>query len=385
MQFSSRLRRTSRANPGEEPTRYTYDVLDRLRTVQGPGLEISLEYGPTGERYRRVENGVAVATYFGEWVEQRDGQTRRLIHGPGVDNVLAEVASVQGSQDPPTTYPLLRDARNNVIRVDVASPPPPAVGSRQYDAFEATRLTPDFGSVERGYASRGQEGSSGLIYMRARHYDPSTGRFLQQDPLGLATRQLYTYASNNPYVYSDPSGLLAETISEYSSEFPDRFPGFSVGAQVGATLIPIYTGYDLTAGFVVGIEGPERDFRPDAGFFYDISTPGGNFGRNVAVDLHAFGVFQPPSRVNDLDTINVDPGGILESVSSEILYDGREEGFAFNPFRIRGFGIGVEKDFTLRGFEGAAIWESEGEFFSLDPLFLSPIDPPDDNYPRPTP
>ncbi|MEX2207624.1 MAG: RHS repeat-associated core domain-containing protein, partial [Myxococcota bacterium] len=45
------------------------------------------------------------------------------------------------------------------------------------------------------------------LYLRARHYDPATGRFLQADPLGLGSDQLYAYAANNPYRYRDPFGL----------------------------------------------------------------------------------------------------------------------------------------------------------------------------------
>jgi hypothetical protein len=39
-------------------------------------------------------------------------------------------------------------------------------------------------------------------------YDPQTGRFLSQDPIGLAGGvNLYAYAGNNPASYSDPFGL----------------------------------------------------------------------------------------------------------------------------------------------------------------------------------
>jgi hypothetical protein len=42
--------------------------------------------------------------------------------------------------------------------------------------------------------------------VRARHYDPETGRFLQPDPLGIAADQLYAYAANDPYRLWDPTG-----------------------------------------------------------------------------------------------------------------------------------------------------------------------------------
>ena len=44
-------------------------------------------------------------------------------------------------------------------------------------------------------------------YLRARFYDPSIRRFLTRDTLTLGgSSNLYTYASNNPLSYVDPSG-----------------------------------------------------------------------------------------------------------------------------------------------------------------------------------
>ncbi len=57
-----------------------------------------------------------------------------------------------------------------------------------------------------GYAGEYTDEETGNIYLRARYYDPSTGRFLSEDPIKDGDNW-YTYAGNNPVLYIDPWGL----------------------------------------------------------------------------------------------------------------------------------------------------------------------------------
>ncbi len=62
------------------------------------------------------------------------------------------------------------------------------------------------------FTGREWEEESGLYYYRARYYDPSIGRFLQQDPdVGFLMSPLsfinrFSYSYNSPVKYSDPTG-----------------------------------------------------------------------------------------------------------------------------------------------------------------------------------
>ncbi|HEX6910739.1 MAG TPA: RHS repeat-associated core domain-containing protein [Longimicrobium sp.] len=57
-----------------------------------------------------------------------------------------------------------------------------------------------------------QKDASGLMYRRNRYYDPQTGRFTQEDPIGIAGGlNVYGYAAGDPVSYSDPYGLFADT------------------------------------------------------------------------------------------------------------------------------------------------------------------------------
>lgn len=63
--------------------------------------------------------------------------------------------------------------------------------------------------VEFPWAFNGQytDTETGLIYLRARYYDPATAAFLTRDPLAAQTRRPYGYAGDNPLTYTDPLGL----------------------------------------------------------------------------------------------------------------------------------------------------------------------------------
>jgi RHS repeat-associated protein len=52
-----------------------------------------------------------------------------------------------------------------------------------------------------------------LYYNRYRDYDPTTGRYIQADPIGLnGDPNPYAYAMNNPLKYSDPTGKNAGAV-----------------------------------------------------------------------------------------------------------------------------------------------------------------------------
>ena len=80
---------------------------------------------------------------------------------------------------------------------------------RHYGAYgtstcEGTITTP------LGYDGQYTSSDTGLVYLRARVYDPSTAQFLTVDPLVATTRAPYTYATDNPLNKTDPTGQMAD-------------------------------------------------------------------------------------------------------------------------------------------------------------------------------
>src|SRR5208283_1223625 len=83
-----------------------------------------------------------------------------------------------------------------------------------YDAFGNLLSSP--GPTPNNYLYRGEQYDSdlGLYYLRARYYNPQTGRFLSRDPedgkiTDPATLHKYLYANGDPINGVDPMGREA--------------------------------------------------------------------------------------------------------------------------------------------------------------------------------
>jgi RHS repeat-associated protein len=103
----------------------------------------------------------------------------------------------------------------------------------QQSAFDQAR-----GNVQEvswmGSLLRSKRDGTGLEYKRARVYDPRTGRFTQEDPIGLAGGlNLYGFANGDPVNFSDPFGL--QGCPKYSFETPSGMC-LSAPAALGAAI-----------------------------------------------------------------------------------------------------------------------------------------------------
>lgn len=83
------------------------------------------------------------------------------------------------------------------------------------------------------YTARELDTESGLYLYRARYYDPQTGRFLNEDPIGLAggDQNLYAYVFDDPINNTDPSGLFKKQAGKAVADF---FKGFKDGFSGGS-------------------------------------------------------------------------------------------------------------------------------------------------------
>ncbi|MGV3616620.1 MAG: RHS repeat-associated core domain-containing protein [Fimbriimonas sp.] len=156
------------------------------------GMRVSKAYGTATTLYRH-DGQMPV-----QEVESTSGTvaavTDNALGARGVDAISRTTSS--GTV---VRYPLY-DAHGSSIG-PVASTGPTSLGDRRsYDAWGGVRAGSATGAPSGRYvANLGhiQDDESGLVYMRARSYEPGTGRFVSEDPTrdGL---NWYVYSANDP-------------------------------------------------------------------------------------------------------------------------------------------------------------------------------------------
>jgi RHS repeat-associated protein len=146
--------------------------------------------------------------------EIRSGNlSHRLITGLGLDETIARVALVSngsGAADTARSRQFLTDALNSVIAQHNAATSGGLANSYAYSPYgQSSTVGPDATSNPIQYTSR-ENDQTGLLFYRARYYDPVMKRFISSDPIGLAGgMNMFAYVGGDPVSYTDPTGLWA--------------------------------------------------------------------------------------------------------------------------------------------------------------------------------
>ena len=193
-------------------------------------------------------------------------------------------------------------------------------------------------STSIGFTGRELDSESGLMYYRARYYDPSIGRFLQEDPqpgklsIPASVVNRYIYSGNNPWNITDPSG---------QSWLGDLFAGIGIGILTvlsGGTILGALAAIGSVAGGSLVAAMAQAAFQ--GGNFWE--NVGKNFDTNfmigvaflgvgtIAADLFGGGVASAGGNglngwVSSNDTFGVPNGGGL-TIGSATAFSGANNG-----------------------------------------------------------
>ena len=216
----------AKTTPASGPaTSYDYDQAGDLTSVSRPEegstpiIEDHFTYNGDGLRASQTTSG---ATNYLSWdvsssmpLLLADG-VNAYIYGSGgipVEQINNSTGAVQYlHHDQQGSTRLLTGASGNVE------------GSYTYDAYGNQTGHTGTATTPLGYDGQYTSSDTGLIYMRARVYDPATAQFLTVDPLVGETGAPYNYAGDSPVSYGDPTGLSSTAEGLGESGVPCFFP-----------------------------------------------------------------------------------------------------------------------------------------------------------------
>ncbi len=218
-------------------TQYAYDPLDRLTQVTLPGGQIvQYLYDGAGNLLGRID--AAGERRYVPLPRRADGYDDiALSYGPGGAGAKAYTFGPVGPsgvhEAGGSTFVQLGQ-RGDVVGLTGAAGA--VVATRGYDDWGRIQAPAGL-APEHGYRGERHDPATGLVYLRARWYDPSTGRFMTPDVADGTTEDSRTL---NRYVYalSDPLNKL-----DRSGEF--GLASFSVASSIQSTLAGIRSAVSI--------------------------------------------------------------------------------------------------------------------------------------------
>jgi RHS repeat-associated protein len=238
----------------DEIIEYTYDDADRLLTVN----DADYVFSNRGNLIQKTEGSettdytydshdwlTEIATLAEQWLNDYDAQGQRLEETSliqtkrfTIDPTIGDMWNVVAETDETNTPQFYYIYGNGLVYLIDASTDEPLyyhydpIGSTvaltdisgsvidSYSYEEFGKLLASSNIIANRYKYVGKYGVSSapdsLLYMRARYYDKSSGRFISADPISPNIKNpldmhKYLYAAMNPLINKDPSGKYWES------------------------------------------------------------------------------------------------------------------------------------------------------------------------------
>lgn len=228
---------------------YTYDAANRMSSFAINGVvQAEYEYNYLGQQVvRRL-------TQAGQTIHSvHDAAGQRVAEylfdaAAGTSSLIREYIWTNG-----TLVGVFENGQMYYVHTDQIGRPVFATDSTGAVIWDASYLP--FGGVEASsgpnldlrFPGQWFQSESGLHQNWMRDYDPTTGRYMQADPLGLVDgASVYGYATQNPGRYTDPRGEDSSSrgISIPSPLPPVFTPGTPEATELGKKILKLSSKYN---------------------------------------------------------------------------------------------------------------------------------------------
>lgn len=222
-------------NPGTQS--FTYNFENKLTSYSAAnGIKSSYQYDGLGNRLEKTVGSITT-----RFISDISGRLPNVIAETNSFNTIQnwyvygyDLISQGAASTSNRLYPLA-DGMGNIRFVTNSGGL--QVKRYDYDPYGNIRVATGSNNTNYEFSSQQLDPESGMYYLRARYYDPGTGRFISKDPIkGLQTipqtQNPYAYALNNPNSNADPSGLWYVDVGVSSGIIGPL--GAGVGIQVNS-------------------------------------------------------------------------------------------------------------------------------------------------------
>ena len=248
----------------------TYDSLNQLIGFTDGKTTASYKYDVDGLRISKTVDGHSIDQIWNDDKQiavDADGSNpyKAQIYIRGT-NLLAGCEFVQAVKSDYTYY--TQNAHGDVVNLTDNNGA--VTKTYQYDAFGVEKNIDDTDTNAFRYCGEYYDKETATIYLRARYYSPSTGRFISRDsfagsnndPLSL---NLYTYCHNNPVSGTDSTGHFLDTFFDAASLAFDIVSFCIEPTPMGAVdiltdVVGLVTPGVPSAGLKVGVHAAETAY-----------------------------------------------------------------------------------------------------------------------------
>jgi RHS repeat-associated protein len=262
-------------------TSYSYAPNGSLASVVLPtSTPSTISYISDGDGLRQTRTSSTGTTNFlwdtaGSLPLLLDDGTVSYIYGPS-SSPIAQIA--HGSST--TSY--LHDDLIGTPRL-ITDGTGAVTATIRFDAYGNPLSHDGSGSTAIGYSGNWTDPDTGLVYLRARDYDPATGQFLTVDPAVDSTRQPYAYVANNPLLWTDPTGLAQDAGTTIDQVLGFFIPTYSViSSSVKNVINHVNAGASVSDALVMTLDPA---FGAIHGYYYEVQDSiNGCSGEQIFMD-----------------------------------------------------------------------------------------------------
>ncbi len=191
---------------GSNTTTYSWDFENRMTsvTLPGSGGTVSFKYDPFGRRIEKISPTTTSIFAYDEnnLVEETNSSGAVVARYTGILDFDQPLAMLRSG----TTSYYEQDGLGTVT--SLSNTAGALAQTYTFDSFG--KQTASSGSLTNPFQFTGREfdTETNLQFSRARYFDPTTGRFISEDPIGFkGGANFYRYVRNNAVDLTDPTGL----------------------------------------------------------------------------------------------------------------------------------------------------------------------------------